>query len=190
MINANIVKATRDAITSTVKAENKWLDVGSVVRAEYHGAGALKAIRAEFIDTVIVPALGDDAVKVIAAEPPRKGSKEYTAATGEQQAAWAALNDAKATVRGKASVYFGRVMKYAFPPVEGKDDADEKATATTQAKLLKTATALLATMQKDEAPAYRHAHAVAACQALIAALTVPAVYDQDASKGSGQRRTK
>jgi hypothetical protein len=190
MINANIVKATRDAITSTVKAENKWMDVGSVVRAEYHDADALKAVRAEFLDTVIVPALGDDAVRVIASEPPRKGSKAYTAATGAQQAAWAELNEAKATVRGKASVYFGRVMKYAFPPIAGEDDAEEKATATTQAKLLKTATAMLATMQKDETPAYRHANAVAACQALIAALTIPAVYDQDASKGSGQRRVK
>jgi hypothetical protein len=189
MINASIVKATRDAINCDVKASNKWLEAGAVVRAEYHDAEALKAIRAEFIDTVIVPALGDDAVKVIASDPPRKGSKAYNAATGAQQATWATLNDAKATVRGKASVYFGRVMKYAFPPVEGEGDADEKATATTQAKLLKTATAMLTTMQKDEAPAYKLADAIKACEALIAALALPVV-GQDASKGSGQRRVK
>lgn len=188
MINANIVKATRDAISSTVKTENKWLEVGAAVRAEYHDADALKAIRAEFIETVIVPALGDDAVKIMAADIPRKGSKAYTG-TDAMKAVWEAATEAKATVRGKASVYFGRVLKYAFPPVEGEGDTEAKATATTQAKLLKTATAMLTTMQKDEAPAYKLADAIKACEALIAALALPVV-DQDASKGSGQRRAK
>ena len=115
MINSNIKKVITDAIATETKAERKWLDVGAAVRAEYASEAALNEVRAEFLGQVIYPAMGEYAVRAIRAEVPRKGTKDWNDATSEQQAAWSELNETKKTVRGKGSVYFGRVVKYAFP---------------------------------------------------------------------------
>lgn len=187
MFNATIVKTTRDAITCDVKAGNKWQEAGNAIRAEFVGREAFETIRAAFIDQVIVPALGDEAIRIIAADVPRKGTTAHKAATEAQRTEWAALTDAKKTVRGKASVYFGRILKYAFP----KDEAEESdaPAATIQAKALKAAAALLAMLQKDEAPAYKHRAACEAAQALITALSPPDISAHThAERGSGQRR--
>lgn len=188
MFNAIIVKATRDAITCDVKAGNKWQEAGNAVRAEFVGREAFETVRAAFIDQVIVPALGDEAVRIIAADVPRKGTAAYKG-TPAMHAAWEAANNAKKTVRGKASVYFGRILKYAFPKDSADGEGEDKPAATIQAKALKAATALLAMLQKDEAPSYKHRAACDAAQALIAALTIEALPDAvSAEKGSGQRR--
>jgi hypothetical protein len=189
MFTATIIKTTRDAISCDVKAGNKWQEAGNAVRAEFVGREAFETVRAAFIDQVIVPALGDEAVRIIAAEVPRKGTTAHKAATESQRTAWAELNDAKKTVRGKASVYFGRILKYAFPKDAAEGEGDDKPAATIQAKALKAATALLAMLQKDEAPSYKHRAACDAAQALIAALTIEALPDAvNAEQGSGKRR--
>ena len=166
MITAAIKKTVTDAITSTVKAENKWLATGEVVRAEYADKSALEAIRSQFLSEVIYPAMGDSAVRVIEAVIPAKNHKDYIGATAELRAQWDSMSEAKKTVRGKGSVYFGRVIKYAYPET---DKAETE--ATEQAKLLKLASALLVRIQKDASPTYRHADACRVAQALVSFLT-------------------
>ena len=123
MITAKIKKAVTDAISTENKATRKWQDAGIACRAEYASPEALEAVRGEFLDEVIYPAMGDDAVRVINAEVPRKGSKQYNAEPS-QHAAWAELQKAKVTVRGKGSVYFGRVLEYAFPEADSDSEGE------------------------------------------------------------------
>lgn len=152
MINANIKKVVTDAIATENKAERKWLDVGAAVREEYASETALNEVRAEFLDQVIYPAMGDEAVKVIKAEIPRKGTKDWNDAGATQQAAWTAMNEAKKTVRGKGSVYFGRVVKYAFPSQdEGSADAPPRDLKT---RFNEELAALIKAAQKAEHPPF------------------------------------
>lgn len=135
MITANIKKVVTDAIKADTSAARKWLTVGESVRAEYTTREALEAVRAEFLTEVIYPAMGDDAVKVINADIPAKNHKDYVGASTELRAQWDAMKDMKATVRGKGSVFFGRVLKYAYPKDEGKGEGkgegeSSEATAT------------------------------------------------------------
>ena len=151
MINANIKKAIVDAIGCENKAERKWLDAGSAVRAEYTSREALEAVRPQFLAEVIYPAMGDIAVKLINAEIPRKGSKDWNDASAEQQAVWATTNEAKKTVRGKGSVYFGRVMEYAFP--EDKS-GEPHAKRDLKTRLNEELAALIKACQKDEGASF------------------------------------
>lgn len=115
MIDAIVKKDVTEAVRGELANGKRWVKAGQTVAAAYAGPEALEAVRAEFLDAVIYPALGDDAVKILAADVPRKGSKEWNGATAARQAEWTTANEAKKTVRGKGSVMFGRVMKYAFP---------------------------------------------------------------------------
>lgn len=164
MINANIKKAIADAISIEGKAARKWLDAGTTVRAEYESREALEAIRAEFLAEVIYPAMGDDAVRTMKAELPRKGSKEWTGASPALQAEWSAQNDAKKAVRGKGSVYFGRVLDYAFP----EDEAGEPtAPRDLKTRCLEELTALIKAVQKAPSIPFDGAAFIAACEAGI-----------------------
>jgi len=147
MINSNIKKVVTDAIATESKAERKWLDVGAAIRDAFASEAALNEVRAEFLDTVIYPAMGDEAVKVIKAELPRKGTKDWNDAGATQQAAWTAMNDAKKTVRGKGSVYFGRVVKYAFP---SEAEAEPAAKRDLKTRLNEELSALIKACQKSE----------------------------------------
>jgi hypothetical protein len=165
MIQSNIKKAVTDAIRAEGTVAKKWAEVGSVVRGEYETREAVEAIRAEFLDEVIYPAMGDDSLRVIRAELPRKGTKDWNAASSEQQAAWSQLNDAKKTVRGKGSVYFGRVVEYAFP-----SDTDK---GPTQARDLKTRlneelAALVKACQKTESASFDIGATIRALEATLA----------------------
>lgn len=176
MISLNIKKAVTDAIKSEATTGKKWVEVGNVVRTEYASADALTAIKDDFLDDVIYPAMGDETVRIMRVEVPRSNSKEFIAASASQQAAWTTLAKAKVSERGKGSSFFSRIRdKYAFPTV-GKDDdesdTDSKSPEANQVKLLKKATELLTALQKDEAPTYKHKEAVAACQTVIKALTI------------------
>lgn len=150
MINANIKKIVTDAIATESKAERKWLDVGAAVRAEYASAAALDEVRAEFLDQVIYPAMGENAVKVIRAEVPRKGTKDWNDAGATQQAAWTAINEAKKTVRGKGSVYFGRVKERAFP----SEDTADNAPRDLKTRFNEELAALIKAAQKAEHPPF------------------------------------
>lgn len=152
MFSDNLKNAVKDAITIESKAERKWLDVGTAGRAEFASEAALNEVRAKFLDDVIYPAMGAEAVKIINAEVPRKGSKDWNEAGATQQAAWTAINDAKKTVRGKGSVYFGRVVKYAFP------SQDEESTDTPprdlKTRFNEELAALIKAAQKAEHPPF------------------------------------
>ena len=147
MINANIKKVVTDAIATETKAERKWFDVGAAIRDAFASEAALNEVRAEFLDTVIYPAMGDIAVKLINAEIPRKGSKDWNDASAEQQAVWATTNEAKKTVRGKGSVYFGRVVKYAFP---SETESEPAAKRDLKTRLNEELAALIKACQKSE----------------------------------------
>lgn len=147
MINSNIKKVVTDAIATESKAERKWLDVGAAVRAEYASEEALNEVRAQFLGQVIYPAMGEYAVRAIRAEVPRKGTKDWNDAGAEQQAAWSELNETKKTVRGKGSVYFGRVVKYAFP---SEAEAEPAAKRDLKTRLNEELAALIKACQKSE----------------------------------------
>ena len=175
MIPANVKKATQDAIRSQATTDKKWLEVGSVVKSEYASADALTAVKDDYLDDVIYPAMGDEAVRVMRAIVPRTNSKEFIGASATQQAAWVAAGKAKVSVRGKGNSYFTRIRDiYAFPTPkdEAKDEAKETTPESNQVKLLKKATELLAALQKDEAPTYKHREAIAAAHLVVKALTV------------------
>lgn len=176
MIPANVKKATQDAIKSEATTGKKWVEVGNVVRTEYASADAFTAIKDEFLDEVVYPAMGDETVRIMSAIVPRSNSKEFIGASATQQAAWTKAGKAKVTERGKGSSFFSRIRdKYAFPTAEtdeDESDTDSKSPEANQVKLLKKATELLTALQKDEAPVYKHKDAIAACQMVIKALTV------------------
>ena len=147
MINANIKKVVTDAIATETKAERKWLDVGAAVREEFASEAALNEVRADFLDQVIYPAMGDGAVKIINAVLPRKGTKDWNDASAEQQAVWTTANEAKKMVRGKGSVYFGRVVKYAFP---SETESEPAAKRDLKTRLNEELSALIKACQKSE----------------------------------------
>ena len=99
--------------------------------------------------------MGEDAVRVMRAELPRKGSKEWNGASSALQAEWSAQNEAKKDVRGKGSVYFGRVLKYAFP-----EDATGEPSAPRDLKTrcIEELTALVKAVQKAESIQIGRAH--------------------------------
>lgn len=119
---SNTIKATvKDAVTGELATGAKWVKAGEAVRAEIATSAGLDAVRAKFIDDVIVPALGKDAVAALGMELPRKNSTEYAERCAKESgyaAQWHAANEAKKTVRGTASVMYGRVRKYAYGDAE------------------------------------------------------------------------
>ena len=153
MISQNIKKTVTDAITSTVKAERKWLATGEVVRAEYADKAALDAIRSQFLSEVIYPAMGDTAVRVIEAVIPAKNHKDYIGATTELRAQWDFMSNAKKDVRGKGSVYFGRVVKYAFgnDTTEAESSEADKSAKSPRGRIAGKAGELQTMIQKQEA---------------------------------------
>lgn len=147
MFSDNLKNTVKDAIATENKAERKWFDVGAAGRAEFANEAALNEVRAKFLDEVIYPAMGAEAVKIIRAEIPRKGTKDWNDAGATQQAAWTAINEAKKTVRGKGSVYFGRVVKYAFPSEAESEPAAKRDLKT---RLNEELSALIKACQKSE----------------------------------------
>ena len=129
MINANIKKAIVDAIGCENKAERKWLDAGAAVRGEYASREALEAVRPQFLAEVIYPALGEDAIRVINAEIPRKGSKDWNAASADQQAAWSAINEGKKITRASRRGSLGgwllvHVLQSRFKMADDRPDVE------------------------------------------------------------------
>lgn len=160
-ISSAIRKATTDAIRSSVTTERKWVELGELVKTEYHTAEAFTAIKDEFLDDVVYPAMGDDAVRIMRAEIPRTNTKEFKGASATQQAEWIAAGKAKVSVRGMGSSYFARVRdKYAFPKVVSEDEAEAEgeAEATPEGRTvdatycMERTTQCIKRLQKSEAP--------------------------------------
>jgi hypothetical protein len=123
-ISEKVKKSSTEAIRSAIKTDNKWKAAGDDVGAEYVSAEAFTTIKNEYLDEVVYPAMGDEAVRIMRAVVPRSNSKEFKAAGETQQAAWAELGKAKISVRGMGSSYFARVRKYAFGETEADDETE------------------------------------------------------------------
>lgn len=165
MIQSNIKKAVTDAIRAEGTVAKKWSEVGSAVRGEYESREAFETIRAEFLEQVIYPAMGDEAMRIIHAEVPRKGSKDWSSATADQQAAWSQLNDAKKTIRGKGSVYFGRIADYAWPTT---DEKGPTAARDLKTRLNEELAALVKACQKAESASFDIGATIRALEATLA----------------------
>lgn len=131
MIKESIKRLFRDALSIEAKGEKKWLELGLEVRNEYSGPEALDAIKDEFLDEVIFPALGDDAVRVMRADIPRTNSKEFKGASPTLQAEWLAIGAAKISWRGKAHSNYTRVRNdYAWPKADDKGPTEPRSLKT------------------------------------------------------------
>jgi hypothetical protein len=120
-ISSNIKNAFREAIKGDQAALGKWQRVGSAIKADYADRAAVEAIKAQFLDEVVYPAMGDNAVAAINADLPRKNSTEYkerAAKSGEYAAQWETANTLKRNTKAAAHEYFSRSLDYAFGKVE------------------------------------------------------------------------
>jgi len=126
-ISSTVKKTSTDAIQLEAKTGKKWKEAGEAIRAEYASAEAFTAIKDEYLDTVVYPALGDEAVRIMRAVIPRSNSKEFIGASATQQAEWVADGKAKISVRGTANSLFARVRdKYAFPSVADDTETESE----------------------------------------------------------------
>lgn len=195
----NVSKTTlstlTDAVRRDVTAGNRWKDAGDAVRAEFGTREKAEAAR-DVLLAAIYAGMPTDQAKAAQADIPRKNGEAWAKASESQRASWEILKAAKKDASATAHTFMARVLKYAFPKMETETDTEGETEATnaadTRTKLLKAASAILSKMQNDEAPAYRIADAVKACNALIAALSVESGIDKanNAQAGSSQRRTK
>jgi hypothetical protein len=133
-ISEKVKKSSTEAIRSAIKTDNKWKAAGDDVGAEYVSAEAFTTIKNEYLDEVVYPAMGDEAVRIMRAVVPRSNSKDFKEAGETQQAAWAELGKAKISVRGMGSSYFARVRKYAFGETEADDETETETETETEAE--------------------------------------------------------
>ena len=109
MFSDNLKNAVKDAISTEKTCEKKWKKVGDIAKQDFASALAFDEVKQAFLDEVIYPAMGDETVKVMKMVVPRKGTKDWNAASQTQQDAWAAFGKAKVTERGKGHSYFSRI---------------------------------------------------------------------------------
>lgn len=148
-ISSNINNAVRVAIDADNKAAGKWNAAGAAIKAEYESRAAFEAIKAEFIDTVILPAMGDNAVKAIKIDLPRKNSTEYKERVAKEPsyaAAWETANQLKRDTKAMSHTYHKRIGDYAF----GKEETGPTEPRTLKTRTVEELTALLKAHEKSE----------------------------------------
>jgi len=146
---STIKTAVQTAIGADGNALAKWQAVGALVAKEYPTRAGYDAIKAQFVDQVIVPALGADAVRIMGAELARKNSTEYkerVAAHPEYAAQWETANTAKRDIRATAHTYFTRIGDYAY----GKPEKAPAEPRSLKTRTLEELAALVKAHQKDE----------------------------------------
>lgn len=167
MFSNNIVTTVTAAVSGEIAVGNKWQKAGNAIRAEFATAAGLDAVRPAFIEQVIIPALGKDAVAVMAVELPRKNSTDYAercARDATYAAQWQTANEAKKTVRGTASVMYGRVRKYAY----GADDKGPSEPRDLKTRLNEELAALVKACQKAESASFDIGATIRALEATLA----------------------
>lgn len=149
-ISVKIKNAVREAVQGDIKQVGKWVAAGTAVKAEYANAAAVEAVKAEFLDDVIYPAMGDNALAAVKADLPRKNStkyKERVAAQPEYADQWEAANRLKRDTKSIGHTYFNRVVyEYGF----GEPDAEKKPPRTLQTRTVEELTALSKAHERDE----------------------------------------
>jgi len=126
MINVAIKNAFREAIKGEQAAEGKWQRVGGTIKTDYTDRAAVETIKQQFLDEVVYPAMGDNAVAAVNADLPRKNSTEYKERAAKSDgyvAQWEAANTLKKNTKAAGHEYFKRSLNYAFGE-EPKDDAE------------------------------------------------------------------
>ena len=122
MFNEAIKTAVRGAISADTNNAKKWQAVGSIVANEF-AEEKFEEVKAAFVSEVIIPAMGDAAIKAFSVVLARKGSTEYNEAKAKRASyatEWEALNDAKNAVKRMASTYRARIATYAWPKAKGE----------------------------------------------------------------------
>lgn len=200
MFTTEQVDAAKAAINHDIEGGTKWAALATAVRPMFANEKAYHKVKAAVMAELIAPAIPDAlAIEKANAALPRKGSDEYVAEcekNPDYAAQWAAIRKADASQRAKRGVYFNRLGAELFkrePTDAEKKKAAKKAKQpkVVGAKILKKAAELLALIQKDEKPIYRHADATRIAQSLVSALTpIDLTPNLNAERGSGKRRTK
>lgn len=143
-----VAAAVKVAVRSDIQNANKWREAGIVTAKFYGSREALQDVKAQFIADAIIPALDKRHAQALAAEMPRKGSKEYNALDDGQRQAWEVLNQAKKDARAIAHTMFSRLLSYAFP-IE-KAEADDTPAASLDSKLAADLAAWVKQLEKAE----------------------------------------
>jgi hypothetical protein len=149
MISTNIKNAFREAIKGDQVAEGKWQRVGTTIKTEYSDRASVEAIKQQFLDDVIYPAMGDNAVAAVNADLPRMNSTEYkerAAKTDGYAAQWKAANTLKKNTKAAGHEYFTRSLNYAF----GAQPKGDTTPRTLKTRTVEELTALIKAHEKDE----------------------------------------
>lgn len=148
-ISTNIKNAFREAIKGDQAAEGKWQRVGATIKTEYTDRASVEAIKQQFLDEVIYPAMGDNAVAAVNVELHRKNTtayKELAAKTEGYVAQWEAANTLKKNTKAAGHEYFKRSLDYAF----GAEPKGDTTPRTLKTRTIEELTALLKAHEKDE----------------------------------------
>ncbi len=151
MINVAIKNAFRDAIKGEQAAEGKWQRVGGTIKTDYTDRAAVESIKQQFLDEVVYPAMGDNAVVAVNADLPRKNSTEYKERAAKSDgyvAQWEAANTLKKNTKAAGHEYFKRSLNYAFG--EEPKDTTANAPRTLKTRTIEELTALVKAHEKDE----------------------------------------
>ena len=122
MFSESIKTAVRGAITAEATNTKKWQAVGMIVRDELTKE-KFDEVKAAFVAEVVVPAMGDGAIKAFKVDLPRKGTtvyKEACAKTAGYAEQWDAANEAKNSVKRMASTYRARIGEFAWPTAKAE----------------------------------------------------------------------
>ena len=204
MFSKNQIELARVAITADGETKAKWVSLATAIKPVFVNEKAYTKAKPAVIAELIRPHVPDAAaIEKANAALPHKRSEAYTAACEADPnyaAQFEAIRKADASQRAKCNEYFNRLGGYIFRETltddekkakKAKDAKKAKTPKATAARIQKKAAELLAMIQKDERPLYRHADATRIATSLVAALTpVDMSPSLNAEKGSGQRRTK
>jgi hypothetical protein len=144
-LTKNVIDAVRNELTGV----NKWQVAGTSVREFYGTEAALTEVKAQFLADAILPALDKKHAAALAAELPRKGSKEYNALDAAGVAKWEIQNQAKKDARSTAATMFSRIVGYAFPK-----EKTESAPKSLETKLLELINDAIGKIEKAESPEF------------------------------------
>lgn len=154
MFSDNLKNAVKDAIGTEETSKKKWKKVGTEAKKEFASALAFDEVKQAFLDEVIYPAMGDETVRIMKMEIPRKGTKDWNAASQTQQDAWAAFGAAKVTERGKGNSYFSRIRDVYAWPVEKVEGDDKPNARDLKTRFNEELAALIKAAQKAEHPPF------------------------------------
>ena len=140
-----VCRTVSAAVSGDIALSNKWQNAGETVRGFYGSEATLTEAKAQFIADAILPAIDKRHTAALAADIPRKGSKEYNALSDANRVKWEAVNQAKKDARAVSHTMFSRVVAYAFPK-----EKEASAPRTLKTRLCEDLAALIKACEKAE----------------------------------------